>query len=205
ERREDVREDDRRVEREGLDGEERDLRGELRGSDQLEQRVLLAQCAVLREVTAGLAEEPDRRPLDREPTTRAEERGGRLGVGSDLGRGGHAGLLCHATLPTKNGPSRSRWSEVCRVFLIRCTIIDRGCSSGPSNPTTKSLSLRSSPWQARRMSYPSPARPKAVPTPPCSIRIAFCSFRGRRSKEPERRSGYQIAHRSAGSRTRLRG
>ena len=48
--------------------------------------------------------------------------------------------LCHATLPTKNGPSRSRWSEVCRVFRIRWTMIESGWSSGPRSPTTKSLS-----------------------------------------------------------------
>ena len=47
-------------------------------------------------------------------------------------------LLCHATLPTKNGPSRSRWSDVCFVLRIRWTITESGCSSGPSRPTTKS-------------------------------------------------------------------
>ena len=55
------------------------------------------------------------------------------------------GLLCHATRPTKNGPSRSRWSDVCLVFRIRWTITERGWRSGPRSPTTKSLSSWSSP------------------------------------------------------------
>ena len=53
--------------------------------------------------------------------------------------------LDQAFLPTKNGPSRSRWSDVCFVFRMRWTMIESGCSSGPRRPTTKSLSSRSRP------------------------------------------------------------
>ncbi len=153
ERREDVGEDDRGVEVERVDRQERHLRRELRRADDLEHRVLLADRPVLRLVAPGLAEQPHRRALDNQAATRAEEHRGRLGRVDHAGRRlRHGSALCHATLPTKNGPSRSRWSDVCFVFRIRWTMIDSGWSSGPRSPTTKSLSSRSRPWQARRMS-----------------------------------------------------
>ena len=36
------------------------------------------------------------------------------------------GMLCQRARPTKNGPSRSRYSDVCCVFRIVCTIADSG-------------------------------------------------------------------------------
>jgi hypothetical protein len=59
---------------------------------------------------------------------------------------------CQTTRPTKKGPRRSRYSDVCCVLRIAWTTADSGNSSFPTSPMTKSLSLRSSPWQARRTS-----------------------------------------------------
>ena len=151
ERREDVREDDRRVEAERVDRQQGHLRRELRRADDLEHRVLLPDRAVRGLVAAGLPEEPDGRPLDRKTAAGAQEDRGRLDLRGARVRIGY-GLLCHATRPTKNGPSRSRWSDVCFVLRMRWTMIDSGWSSGPSRPTTKSLSSRSRPWHASRMS-----------------------------------------------------
>ena len=53
--------------------------------------------------------------------------------------------LCQTARPTKNGPRRSRYSAVCCVFLIACTIADSGYSSLPMRPMTKSLSSLSRP------------------------------------------------------------
>ena len=60
----DVGEEDRRVDAELLDGQQGDLRRELRLLAQLHERVLLAHRAVLRLVAPGLAHDPDRRAPD---------------------------------------------------------------------------------------------------------------------------------------------
>jgi hypothetical protein len=99
--RKDVREHDRRIETERVDREERHLRGELRRCDELEQRVLLAERAVL-----GLIATACRRSQT-----------GVRSTGSPRRLSGRR--LCHATRPTKNGPRRSRWSEVCFVLRMR--------------------------------------------------------------------------------------
>ena len=112
ERREDVREHDRRVDAERLHRLERHLRRELGRPDQLEHRVPLPQCPVLRHVAARLAQEPDRRALGRQAAIGAEDERARLGVGRRRRCLGQRGALCHATRPTKNGPRRSRWSDV---------------------------------------------------------------------------------------------
>src|SRR4029079_14599496 len=106
ERREDVREDDRRIEAEGIDREPGHLRRQLRGPDELEQRVLLAERPVLGLVAPGLRETPAGRARNR------------------LAAAGSQEELCHATRPTKNGPRRSRWSEVCFVLRMRWTMIE---------------------------------------------------------------------------------
>ena len=61
---EDVGEQDRGVEAEAADGLQRHLRGERRRVDEVEKTAgLLAHLAVLGQVAAGLAHEPDRRRL----------------------------------------------------------------------------------------------------------------------------------------------
>ena len=69
---EDVGEEDRRVDAEH-ERLERDLSGELGRLAELEQRVLLAQRAVLGHVAAGLAHEPDGRRVDGLAAAGAEE------------------------------------------------------------------------------------------------------------------------------------
>ena len=101
------------------DGHERDLRGELGRTNHLEHGVLLSQCAVLRLVAPRLPEKPNGSALDGKPLTRAKEGRSRLAIRLCARCGGHAVLLCHATLPTKKGPSRSRCSDVCFVLRIR--------------------------------------------------------------------------------------
>ena len=54
ERRQDVREDDRGVEPECVDGEERDLRSQLGSRDELEQLVALAQSPIVGEISPRL-------------------------------------------------------------------------------------------------------------------------------------------------------
>jgi hypothetical protein len=38
----------------------------------------------------------------------------------------YSNALCHTARPTKNGPRRSRYSDVCCVFLIDWTTADSG-------------------------------------------------------------------------------
>ena len=79
--RHDVREEHRRVDAVPADRLERHLGAELRRAGELEERVALAQRAVLGQRAAGLAHEPDRRALDRLAPQRADEE--RLGHGLD--------------------------------------------------------------------------------------------------------------------------
>src|SRR6185503_3701105 len=67
-------------------------------------------------------------------------------------KGLHYSELCQTARPMKNGPSRSRYSDVCCVFRMDWTIAESGYRSFPIKPTTKSLSSLSRPWQASRTS-----------------------------------------------------
>ncbi len=78
--REDVGEDDRSVDAEGVDGHEGHLSRELRRPDELEHRVLLAKGPVLGHVPPRLTEQPYGSPVGREPAVRAQDERGRLGV-----------------------------------------------------------------------------------------------------------------------------
>ena len=73
ERQQDVREDDRGVEREAAQRLQRDLDRQLRRLAQREEVDLLTQRAVLRQVAAGLAHDPQRRAIDRLAPARPEE------------------------------------------------------------------------------------------------------------------------------------
>src|SRR6266581_442169 len=75
ERQQDVGEQDGGVDGEATDRLERDLGGEVGRVTQLEQRVLLAQRAIFREVTARLAHEPDRGGVDGLAATRPQKAG----------------------------------------------------------------------------------------------------------------------------------
>src|SRR5439155_1493284 len=75
ERQQDVGEQDGGVDGEAADRLKRDLGGEVRRVAQLEQRVLLAQGAVLGEVAARLAHEPNRGGVDRLAPARPQEAG----------------------------------------------------------------------------------------------------------------------------------
>ena len=97
ERRQNVREDDRRIDAECVDRHERHLRGELGRPNHLEHRVPLAQRAVLGHVPTGLAQQPDGRSISRKPVARAEERRRRLGHVT-LRRPAYAVRLCPAIL-----------------------------------------------------------------------------------------------------------
>ncbi len=81
ERQQQIREEDGRVHLDGAHGLQCDLGGQLGRSAEVEQRVALAQRAVLRHVAAGLAHEPDRRGVHRLAPARQEEsiRGSRVG------------------------------------------------------------------------------------------------------------------------------
>ena len=70
---EDIREHHQPVGAVVVPGEHGDLGGNLRVLDRLEKGVLLAQLAVLGDVAAGLAHQPDRWPLRALPTGRADE------------------------------------------------------------------------------------------------------------------------------------
>jgi hypothetical protein len=72
-RRQDVREDDRGVGREGVDRLERHLAGEFGRLDQVEKAPALTQRAILGHVAAGLSHQPDRRRVNRLPAAGAEE------------------------------------------------------------------------------------------------------------------------------------
>src|SRR6185312_10738213 len=83
------------------------------------------------------------------------------------GREGHdaGGRLARQPIfrPMKKGPSRSRYSDVCCVFRIACTRAESGYRSLPINPITKSLSSRSRPWHASRISCAKSAAPNVIP------------------------------------------
>ena len=73
ERQQQIGEQDRRIDFDAAHRLERDLGGEVRRAAQLQQRVPLAQRAVLAHVPAGLPHEPDRRGVDRLAAAGAEE------------------------------------------------------------------------------------------------------------------------------------
>ena len=79
ERQQQIREEDRRVDLDPADRLQRDFGREIGRPAELEQRVALAQRAVLAHVAAGLAHEPDRRGVDRLQAAGSEESG--TGVG----------------------------------------------------------------------------------------------------------------------------
>ena len=99
ERRQNVGEDDGRVEPEGADGLQCDLGGEFGRANDVEDAVSLAQGPVLRHVAPRLAHEPDRCALDRKPAAGSQEGGGglrrRRALGAPAGAHGDGGADCH--------------------------------------------------------------------------------------------------------------
>ena len=105
ERREDVHEDDGRVQREAAQRLESGLHGELGRGEELHHGVPLAEGAVLGEVAPGLPHQPDRRVRHRFAAACLQEHGG---VRGDARGPAHQRGACHRTRPTKKGPSRER-------------------------------------------------------------------------------------------------
>ena len=101
ERHHDVAEQDRSVERHPPEGLQRDLDGLVWDPDRLEDVAITPEVAVLGEVAAGLAHEPDRRAVDRFSTQCAEQ---------SFGGKGHG-------LPRIRG---SRGTPVRRARAVRC-------------------------------------------------------------------------------------
>ena len=73
ERRHDVAEDDRRVERKTAQRLQRDLRGDLRRARHLQERRALFDREVLGQIASGLAHDPNRRPLLRDAADRLKK------------------------------------------------------------------------------------------------------------------------------------
>ena len=73
ERQQQIGKQDRRVDLDAADRLQRDFGGEIGRAADVEQRIALAQRAVLAHVAAGLAHEPDRRGVDRLPPAGFEE------------------------------------------------------------------------------------------------------------------------------------
>ena len=79
ERQQQIGEQDRRVDLDAAHRLQRDFGREIGRSAELEQRIALAQRAVLAHVAAGLAHEPDGRRVDRLPAAGLEESATRVG------------------------------------------------------------------------------------------------------------------------------
>ena len=75
ERKQQIGKDDGRIHAQGLSGRDRHLGRYFRPLAYLDQRILLADGAVFRHVTARLAHEPDRRPIHRKSTASLDEAG----------------------------------------------------------------------------------------------------------------------------------
>ena len=131
-----VGEDDGGIDAEALGGGNRHLRGNLRGTADVEQAMVLADSHVLRHIATGLTEEPDRRAVD--GTTQAgtdETARGRRGFSNSRATRGkflHGSSLALVTSPRRRrvplGPyrdlrkARPLGSQVfaCSPYMMHC-------------------------------------------------------------------------------------
>ena len=168
----------------------------LRRANHLEHGVLLSQCAILRLVAAALRRSHTRVRSTRKPLARAKEGRGWLAVRLGARRGGRHAASRHPALESRPSHHRVFWvgthpadKEGSEPFEMKRRLAGL---SHPLNDDRKLVQLRprrpydevvvevvepvtSKPGCRIR----EPARPSDVPTPPCSIGIAFCSERER--------------------------